>query len=66
MPITIQPTTFRYKKQNGTFVSADSIKGDKGERGERGEQGPKGDPGQYDIATVAETQAIITEYGGVV
>ena len=30
MPITIQPATLKYKNSNGTFVSADCLKGDGG------------------------------------
>ena len=34
MPITIQPTTLKYKTSLGTFQSADCIKGDKGDQGD--------------------------------
>ena len=31
MPITIYPSTLKYKNSNGVFQSADAIKGDKGD-----------------------------------
>lgn len=34
MPVTLQPTTLKYKNSNGVFQSADCIKGDKGDQGD--------------------------------
>lgn len=45
MPVTLQPTSLKYKNQNGTFQSADAIKGDTGPAGPTGATGPQGTPG---------------------
>lgn len=59
MPITIQPTTLKYKNGN-VFQSADCIRGEKGAKGDKGDAGTPGDPTELidDTAGAGDTNKV--------